>query len=87
GADMKNGLTINSNQFGRLTTMKPELGGGGVDFYSGSEGAPEVIEAQVFYNAVLHGGELTVRPEEALVVTEILEAIYESAKTGKTIEF
>ncbi|MBN2222231.1 MAG: Gfo/Idh/MocA family oxidoreductase, partial [Vallitaleaceae bacterium] len=29
GADMKNGLTINSNQFGRLTTMKPELGGGG----------------------------------------------------------
>lgn len=87
GADMKNGLTLNSNQFGRLTTMKPELGGAGVDFYSGKEGAPEVIEAEVFYNAVLNGGELTVKPEEALVVTEILEAIYESARTGRTIEF
>ena len=31
-------------------------------------------------------GELVVYPEQAFVVTQILEAIYESAHTGKLVE-
>ena len=35
----------------------------------------------------LNGGEVVVMPEQAIVVTKILEAIYESAKTGKAVYF
>lgn len=87
GADMRDGLRINTTDFGKLVTTKPSLDAGGVDFYDGEADTPSVIEARIFYNAILKGTELTVKPEEALVVTEILEAIYESARTGKTIEF
>ena len=66
---------------------KPDLGAGGVAFYDGTEEKPADIEAEVFYNAVTKGTPLTVEPEQALVVTQLLEAIYESAKTGKTIYF
>ena len=36
---------------------------------------------------VKNGGEVVVKPEQAIVVTRILEAIYESAKTGKAVYF
>lgn len=87
GADMKDGLRINSVDFNKQTVLKPGLDAGGVAFYDGSEDPAQVVEAKTFYKAILNGDELVVKPEQALVVTEILEAIYESAKTGKTVEF
>ncbi len=87
GADMNDGLRINSVDFDRQNVLKPALDAGGVAFYDGAVDKPQVMEAKTFYNAILNGGELVVKPEQALVVTEILEAVYESAKTGKTIEF
>lgn len=87
GADMKDGLRINSVDFNKQTVLKPGLDAGGVAFYDGAEDKPQVIEAKTFYNAIRNGSELVVKAEQALVVTEILEAIYQSAKTGKTIEF
>lgn len=48
---------------------------------------PDVLEQQAFYDAVMNGRELVVKPEQALVVTEILEAVYASAKTGKPVYF
>jgi len=87
GADMREGLRINTTDFGKLVTTKPALDAAGVDFYDGATDTPSIAEARIFYNAILNGTELTVKPEQALVVTEILEAIYESARTGKTIEF
>ncbi len=87
GADMKDGLRINSVKYNKQTVELPSLGAGGVAFYGGADDKPQVLEQKTFYNAIINGGELVVKPEQALVVTEILEAIYESAKTGKTIEF
>jgi predicted dehydrogenase len=87
GADMREGLRINGDDFGKLNITKPELGAGGVAFYSGSGGKPQDIEQRVFYDAILHKKPLTVLPEQALVVTQILEAIYESARTGKLVTF
>ncbi len=87
GADMRDGLRFNMADLGKLAEKKPALGADGVDFYEGGDDKPEVIEAKTFYDAVMNGSELVVKPEQALVVTEILEAIYESARTGKTIEF
>lgn len=84
---MKDGLRINRVHHGRQCVEKPNLGAGGVAFYDGEEERPQDIEAEIFYNAVTKGTPLTVKPEQALVVTQLLEAIYESAKTGKTIYF
>lgn len=87
GADMKDGVRINRVNHGRQCVEKPDLNAGGVAFYDGAAERPEDIEAEIFYNAVTKGTPLTVKPEQALVVTQLLEAIYESAKTGKTIYF
>ena len=87
GACMVGGLTINGDDFGRLYTKKVSASEEGVAFFGGVSTAPEVIEQEVFISSVQNGTPLTVLPEEACVVTEILEAIYESAKTGKLITF
>ena len=87
GADMVNGIRINYVDLGKLTTATPYLGTDGVAFYEGKSLKPSDIEAKIFIDAVVHNTPLTVLPEQALVVTEILEAVYESAKTGKLIEF
>lgn len=87
GADMKDGLRINTIDLGKQTIIKPALDAGGVAFYDGASDKAEVLEAKCFYSAVMNGTELVVKPEQAAIVTEILEAIYESARTGKTIEF
>lgn len=87
GADMRDDLRINSVDFGKLNTLKPELGAGGVAFYDGKSAKAQDIEARLWIDAVINDTELVVKPEQALVVTEILEAIYESARTGETINF
>ncbi|MCL2264759.1 MAG: Gfo/Idh/MocA family oxidoreductase [Treponema sp.] len=87
GADMKDGLRINSADLGRLTVTKPDLEVGGVQFYEGTRVEPKDIECRNWYDAVLYGKELRVKPEQAMVVTQILEGIYESAKAGKQINF
>ena len=87
GADMKDGLRINSSDLGKLTVTKPDLEVGGVQFYEGSTEAPKDVECRNWYNAILHGEELRVKPEQAMVVTQILEGVYESARAGKQINF
>ena len=87
GADMEDGLRINGESLGKLFTQTIELDGKGVDFYDeDTEGAADV-EARLWIQSILENGNPVVKPEEALVVTEILEAIYESAKTGKAVYF
>ncbi len=87
GADMFDGLRINGVRNGRQYVTKPDFNAGSVAFFEGASDKAEVNEQWVFLNAVLGKGELTVKPEQALVVTQILEAIYESAKTGKPVYF
>jgi predicted dehydrogenase len=87
GADMKDGLRINGEDLGKLYIKKPELRAGGVAFYGGTEEADYEREARLWIDNIIHDTTPVVLPEQALVVTEILEAIYESAKTGKTVYF
>lgn len=85
GADMNDGLTINGENHGLQYDQKVVLETGGVDFYDGTDDDPEILEAQAWIDAVLNDTEVVVKPNEALVVTEILEAIYESAKKGEPV--
>ena len=87
GADTKDGLCFNSVRHGIKFEDKAQFGGAGVAFFGGTGGKPEVVEANIFYNAVKNGTDLCVLPEQAFAVTQILEAIYESAKTGKPVFF
>jgi predicted dehydrogenase len=88
GADMREGmnsLRINGDDFGKTYEKIPNLASGAVAFYAGKSNAPEVVEQRVFYDAIINGSPLTVLPEQAFVVTQILEAIYESSNTGKAV--
>lgn len=87
GADMKDGLRINRVQYNKQSVEKPDLNNGGVAFFEGKTMRDSDIEQEVFYNAIVNGKDLVVKPEQAIVVTRILEAVYESAKTGKTVYF
>lgn len=87
GADMRNGLTINGEKYGRLYDSKIDLSSSGVAFYEGISTDPADVEARTWIDCILNDTEPLVKPEEALVVTEILEAIYKSSKLGKPIFF
>ena len=87
GADMADGLRINGVHHGRQFVTRPSLEAGGVAFFSGASGKAEDIEQRVFYDAILKGTPLCVEPEQACVVTQILEATYTSSKTGKPVYF
>lgn len=85
GADMKGGLRINGEQHSRLFTKEVELNAGGVAFYDGKEENPADLEMKLWIQAIEEDKEPVVTPEQAFVVSQILEAIYESSKTGKAV--
>lgn len=87
GADMRDGLRLNYVKNNLQVTEKPDLDSGGVAFYEGSSADPSDVEARSWINAVLNDTPVVTKPEQALVVTQILEAIYESGKTGKPVVF
>ena len=87
GADMKDGLRINRVKYNKQIVEKPALDGEGVAFFDAEGEEPSVIEQETFYNAVMNGKDVVVKPEQAYVVTQILEAIYKSAATGEVVKF
>ncbi len=56
-----------------------------VDFFEGGASAEGVKEQEQWMNAILNDTQPLVKPEQAFVVTQILEAIYKSAETGKEV--
>ncbi len=87
GADMKDGLRINGEMNGRLYTTKIDLSSGGVAFYEGKAEDAADLEARLWIESIINDMEPVVKPEEAYVVSQILEAIYTSSKTGKPVYF
>lgn len=88
GADMRDGLRINGEKHGKLYETQVTTEPKGVAFYEPSgEDDSAYVEAKCWIDSVVNDTALWVKPEQALVVTEILEAIYESAKTGKPVYF
>ena len=87
GADMKNGLRFNGEKNSRLYDTTVSLNSGGVAFFEGKSDDPSVIEMQVWIDAIRNDTDVIVKPEQAYVVSQILEAVYESAATGKAVYF
>jgi predicted dehydrogenase len=74
-------------QYNKQCIEKPDMNSGGVAFFNSNAASDSDLEQETFYNAITRGDELLVKPEQAIIVTKILEAIYESGKTGKTVYF
>lgn len=87
GADMKNGLRINGENKGTMYVQNIQTDGGGVAYFDSKGVDLAFEEAKSWINAVRNDTDPVVLPEQALVVSEILEAIYESAKTGQPVTF
>lgn len=88
GIDMRDGVRINGIRQGRRYVLKPDLSSGGAAFYEGVGSAnPEDREAKLWIDAIINDTTPFVTPEQAYVVSCILEGIYESAQTGKPYYF
>ncbi len=90
GADMIeiDGIRINGVKNGRQYVNKVNLETGGVAFFDGvEEKNPSLNEAKSWIDAVINDTDPIVLPEQAIVVTKILEGIYKSAQTGEAYYF
>ncbi len=88
GAQIRNNVvTINKDDLNRLVEINPDLSAGGVAFYDGIEETPQITEQKTWYDAIMNDTDPVVLPEQACVVSEILEAIYKSAQTGEPVYF
>jgi len=85
GADMWDGLRINGERFSKLYVNKIETDMSGVAFFDGKRETEGEREARMWIESIVNDRSPLVLPEQALVVTQILEAIYESARTGKAV--
>lgn len=88
GLSLKNGkLRINKVEYNRPTVTEVNTAAGGVAFFSGTSASAADVEAYNWIDAIVNDKEPVVKPEQAYVVSQILEAIYESSKTGKPVFF
>jgi len=91
GAEMtidgsKRSVKLNSAKYGQL--MEEVVSGSGeVAYFSGESNSPSYREARQWLEAIRDDREPLVKPEQALVVTRILEAIYRSHELKREIKF
>ncbi len=78
-------LVFNQTSYGKLTTETLSAGGSIAFFEGAGSGEPKDLEATQWLNCILNDTDPVVLPEQAFVVTQILDAIYESARTGKEV--
>ena len=88
GGDMHDGVRINGIRNNSQYVLKPTLNAQGAAFFDGDVAAdPATKEAAQWIDAVVNDKDPCVLPEQALVVTKILEGIYKSAETGDIYRF
>jgi len=81
-----NEIIINRGHHGQLTEERISPTGD-VAYFAGGNEEPGLMEARQWLDAILNDTSPLVKPEEAFTVTQILEAIYRSAETGKEVIF
>lgn len=79
-------LVYNKTSYGKLTEERLSAGGA-IAFFEGGSDKEEDLECVQWLDAIIKDKEPVVKPEQAFVVTKILDAIYQSSKTGKEILF
>ena len=78
-------LVYNRGRNGQLMEEKVSPAGN-IAYFGGASGEPGYLEAKQWLESIIHNTDPLVKPEEAYVVTEILDAIYKSAEGGAEIK-
>ena len=87
GADNLCGLRVNGEDMGSLYVKEVETQLHGAAYYAPQLVDPGKLEMQSWIEAIRDDKEPLIKPEQALVVTQIIDAIYQSATTGKPVLF
>ncbi|HHU84646.1 MAG TPA: Gfo/Idh/MocA family oxidoreductase [Clostridiales bacterium] len=89
GIDIKGDkVRINKINKNHQSVEEVSMSRAGAAYFEGvSSGDPGVADIGQWLNAIINDTDPCVLPEQALCVTRILEAIYESNKTGKPVYF
>ena len=89
GADLIDGnVRINSIDNGKQSTQSFNLSGDGVPFFDAkSQPSPSELECSLWIDSIIEDKSPIVLPEQALVVTRVLDAIYQSARDNKSVSF
>jgi len=88
GAQCKNDeVIINKDEFGRLIEIRPDLNSKKGGQHRPGDETPAMIEARRWIEAIKNNTDPLVLPEQACVVSELLEAVYTSAASGKPVYF
>nr|WP_296833738.1 Gfo/Idh/MocA family oxidoreductase [uncultured Marvinbryantia sp.] len=88
GADLRNQSQVvyNRGTHGRLMEETFTPGSEPWDFFGARNDAP-YLEAKEWLTSIIEDRDSIVKPEQAFVVTQILDAIYESARKNETVWF
>ena len=82
------GVEINGIRNNLQYTLQPNLKAAGAAFYDGASGGSMAdLDMAQWIKAIVTDTDPCVLPEQAYCVTQILEGIYESAKSGKPYYF
>lgn len=93
GAEIHSGMSYSKNELiynrGRNNQLMEETLSpvGGVAYFGGGGGEEGSVDCKQWLEAVQNGTQPLVKPEEALVVTKVLDSIYQSAKENKELKF
>ena len=88
GLQIKNNqLVINKVEYDRMVKTDVDTSSGGVAFYSGASKDSAAVEAANWIRCIIEDTDPVVLPRQAYVVSQILEAIYTSSKTGQPVIF
>lgn len=87
GGENNEKLYLNKVMGNKQVKIDVNTAAGGVDLFPGKKVQPYDVECKVWLDAIEGKGELVVKPEQAFVVTKILDAVYESAQSGKQVVF
>ena len=80
-------LVINKVRYGHMVEEYVNTSNAGVDFFTGNSSDCCEVDARQWINAIVNDTDPVVLPEQAFVVSQILEAIYTSSATGKPVYF
>ena len=80
-------VRINGEKDGSLFINDVKPNSTARDLFHGQNLTPEEYEAKQWIYSVVNNVPPLTKPEEACVVSRVIEAIYESAKTGKPVYF
>jgi len=87
GLEMRDGVRVNGERDGKLFAESVHPTEADRDLFKDENLSAQEYEAKQWIYSVVNNIPPLTKPEQACVVSEIIEAIYKSSETGKTIYF